>query len=304
MRSDIPAPSDPTLQVADGVQVLLALSGGPLELSRGTATTLDLTPYAGGIRQRFADCTLELLHDGELAGASRPKPRQAVSIRRGGAVLWAGVVESVSEATERGTSRRISMTARRRDAFPAWRELRRVTKLYSVGTELAAIARDVAAAAGLDPSEYQIPNLGVQLAHDMTQLADINAWDMLELIGQPAIAEPYVDGSGVLKLISRDVRRPATLQLPWSQVVRLAGEKARPAVTEVKVRWLDPKLREVVQREQVLASEQLVVGFFKWSSTKQVFWSQDRTLRARNCRLEVKQSINDRTRPMKTGSSR
>lgn len=293
MRTDLPAPTDPTLQSGGTVEVLLATSGTPYELATGAATTFDLNPYAANVRQGFADCTLDLVHDGELVGANRPRPGLPVQVRRDGGVLWSGIVESVSESVARGTTRRISVTARRRDGFPWWREVRRVTPLFSVGSDLGAIARYVAQALALEAAEYELPDLGVPLAHDSTQLADLNAWDMLEQLAQPAIAEPWVDARGVLKLISRDPRRPASLTLPWAHVVRLEGEKARPALTILKVKWLDPQLTKVSQQEQVLASETLMCGPFRWRSTREVHWSRDHSLRAENCRLEVKQSIND-----------
>lgn len=295
MRSDVPAPTDPTLVSRDGVTVTLYPASSPRELVLGTAVGgVDLTPYAESASHTSTQATVPLVHEGQLAGAARPRAGQCVAIRMSGHAAFYGVIDVVSPEREvRGGSHGMTLTVRRRDAFPWWRDVRRQTTLYSVGVDLASMARDVAAALALTPEEYVLPPLGVSLAHDSTQLADLNAWDLLELILQPGLLEPYVDARGVLKAISRNIRRAPDLDLTAEQIVEVAAGAGRPPLTVMRVKWLDPALTKVAQQDQPLATASLSAGFFRFESSAEVFWSADHRQRAEGTYLVTKQSIND-----------
>jgi hypothetical protein len=295
MRLDVPAPVDPTLVSRDGVTVTLYPAASPRELALETAVGgVDLTPYAESASHTSTQATVPLVHEGQLVGAARPRAGQCVAIRMGGYAAFYGVIDVVSPEREvRGGNRAMTLTVRRRDALPWWRDVRRQTTIYSVGVDLASMARDVAAGLRLTPEEVVFPNLGIALAHDSTQLADMNAWDMLELILQLGLLEPYVDARGVLKAISRNIRRAAELELTAEQIAEVAPGSGRPPLTAVRVRWLDPALTKVAQQDQPLTTASLSAGFFRWESAADVYWSDDRRQRAEGTYLVKKQSIND-----------
>lgn len=182
---------------------------------------------------------------------------------------------------------------RRRDGFPYWRELRRVTDFFAVGTDLSEMAGTLLSSMGLAADEYVIPFSGISLVHDRWQFTDRNAWDILEEILQPALCEPFVDALGRLRVITRNVNRPADITVPAERLVELTTAASRPALTAMRVKWLDRDLAIARQNERVLATASATCGFFCPSTTLDVWWSSDHTLRAENLHFNRKQSIND-----------
>lgn len=296
MRNDVNAPADPTYRVRSGVTLTLFKTGTLLDLIAGTTGALqqfDLTPFATTVTQTEDAIRVRLAYTDELIGVNRPKPGQLVQVKESADVVFNGVIDSRSPEIEMRGERSVALVVRRRDAFPWWRDVRRVTPIYSAGADLASIARDIIASLGLAAGEHDIGVVGVQLAHDTTQLADLNAWDMLELIGLPGLKEPYVDARGVFKFVSRDVRRDADIALTYERVRSIQSGRSRPPLTTFRVKYLDPNLTKVTQLEQVLANASLSAGFFMPSSKTNVWWSDDHRLRAENTYLHKQQSIND-----------
>lgn len=301
MRSDIPAATDTTRvsRIREPVLVTYYGTGSLADLIAGTAGgAVDLTPYAAGVTQTDSQASVKLAFQGpELTGANRPKPGRPVAVTVGGYVLFQGPIESVSgdrEVRAAGQTRReINLTVRRRDAMPWWRDVRRMSPIFSAGVELGAMARAIATSSlGLTDLEIDIPDIGVSLAHGSAQLVDLNGWDMLELCFAPGLREPWVDGRGILKTISRDVRRPADLVLTAEQVVDVTSSTSRPPLTTYRVKWLDPAQSKVVQQEQSLGQTTITCGFFKQHEVVGVWYSEDRKQRAENTRLVEKSSIN------------
>lgn len=293
MRTDVPALLDPTLQSRDGVTVTLYPSASPLNLIEGTAglETRDLTAYAARVRHTATEATITLKWSTELDGPNRPAAGQMVRISLGPYAVFTGHIDAISgDRLSRG-EKSCSLTVRRRDATKWWRDTRRVTQIFSVGVDLASIARDVAANLGLTEAEYDIPDTGVTLAHESAQLADLNAWDMLELALQPALQMPLVDGRGVLKAANRNLLRPPDLSIPLTQVRDIRNDLARPPLSTMRVKWLDPQLTRVDQQFQTLTRSPatVTVGFFNPSSTIDVYWSEDHTQRADNTAMHILQ---------------
>ncbi len=295
MRTDVAAPADPTLVSRAGVTVTLYLDATPRDLIEGTAglTTRDLTPYAERLSHSATQADVTLRWHTELDGANRPLVGQLVRIALGSSSIFTGHIDGISgDRRSRAESKTCQVTVRRRDASAWWRDVRRASGVYSVGVDLAALARDVALSLGLTASEYLLPDVGITLAHDSAQLSDLNAWDMLELALAPGLKEPLVDARGFLKTSDRNVLRAAEITIPLAQVKDIETSTARPPLTVFRVNWLGPDLSRVDQQYQTLTRGPVTVtvGFFNPSATVEVFWSDDHTQLADHLVLNELQS--------------
>lgn len=256
------------------------------------AAPLNLTPFANSVQQSPGELTVGLAWHQELYGASQPKAGQVLAVTLDGILLWAGIVESLSDYRLAVGERRMTLVARSRDAFPAWRSVRRVTDIYPMATRLDVIARDVAEAVGLTDAEIGLPPLLYAVPHSNLQLADLAAWDMLESLLLPAGMTPWIDGLGRLRARSRDVTRQADQSLADERIAAVTGARSRPPISSVQVKWLDPLFTEVAQQDQALANANITAGFFQIEQNQDVYWSDDRTQRAKATRLVIKQSAN------------
>lgn len=295
MRSDIPAPADSTLTNRSGLTVQVFPSASPADLLLGRETGgIDLTPFVVSLTQSDTGANARLaVRADQLTGGSRPAAGMSVAISLGSARLFNGLIESVADRVIRPNERSIALTIRRRDGGPLWRETRRMTEAYSVGTDLGEMVRAFLGAMGLEADEYAIPSVGLTTPHDLTQFADLNAWDILTKMTAPALAEPFVDAIGRVRLISRDLNRPPALALSAAQIVEVNSSTGQPPLSTFRVKWLDPALSKVTEQDRCIASQSVTCGFFKQSTSLMLWWSDDHTLRAENTRLVIKQSIND-----------
>jgi len=269
------------------------------ELLSGAATGgIDLSPFITGGSQSDQEVSLRLMWHSELYGASQPAPGHLLRVEMNGLTLWVGIVEGISNYRLASGERTMTLTARSRDAFPNWRSVRRVTDIYPMATRIEMIARDVAAAVGLTDVEIALPPILYAVPHSNVQLADLPAWDMLESLLLPAGLSPFIDGLGRLRARSRDVTRAADITITEDRIIAVTGGRARPPLSSVQVKWLDPLLTEVAQQDQALAGANITAGFFQIRQTQDVYWSDDRTQRAKNTRLVVKQSANSGILPV------
>lgn len=301
MRPDIPAPSDTTFQQRDNVTFRLYAEGvSYLNLINGTGGAyVDLTPFVSRCPQSETEMTVDMAYRDEFSGANRPIIGQLVQVLIGGYALFTGHVDAIGAETESRGERSISLTVRRRDATPAWRDVRRCTPAYSVGADLGQMAEDMARAIGLDPAEVVIGNVGLSLAHDSTQIADVNAWDALTLCLTPSLLEPWVDGRGVLRTISRNLRRPTDIELTSAQIKKITSGTSRPPCTVFRVKFIDFQLSKVSQADQRLGHAVMTCGFFKINDYQEVWWSQGannvggKGQRAEQTYMKTVTSIND-----------
>lgn len=276
-------------------------SASPREVLLGTATDgVDLSAYVTQLRETGTEASARLAWHHELYGADQPRPGEVLEIRMEGVPHWIGVIEAVNDYRERRGERALSVTARSRDQSPLWRDVRRVSDIYPVGTALDVIARDIAAGVGLATDEIAIPPIGIRTVHSGVQLADLSAWEMLDAVLLPAGLSPWVDALGVLKAVSRETTREPDITLTPDRVLAVTGARSRPAATAVRLKWLDPNLTKVSQQGQVLATATLTAGFFKLTQEQDVYFSDDRTQRAENTYLVVKQSVNSGLVPVGT----
>jgi hypothetical protein len=277
---------------------MYALGVALADVVQGVATVdVDLTPFATSVRQTQGDLSLSLAWHLELYGVAQPKARRPISVATNGAIVFVGLIESVSDYRLSTGSRTMSVTARTRDATPAWRETPRVTETYPQGTRLDVIARDVAGVL-LSPGEILLPALAVSTPQSSTQLAELSAWAMLEALLLPAGFSPGIDALGRLGVWSRDVLRPADILLTEDRLLEVSGGRSTPAVTRLQVKWMDPVLSRVEQQDRVLGQANITAGYFQLTQRQEVWFSDDHTQRARGTRLVVRQSANSGLLPV------
>lgn len=259
---------------------------------------VDLTPYVISLSHGARELRFSLAWHMQITELPRVGSVLAAVDAETGGAYFAGQLEVVDERTEQRGRRTLSATARSREATPWWRRLRWSSNVYPVGTEISVIMRDVLAALGVTDEEIDVGPQGRWTPHTTMQLADLTAWDMLDTLCLPLVVDPFVDARGRIKLISRDVTRPADIELSKADVVSISGSKASPPLTAVVLKWLDPQLAKSSQQAQVLATESLTAGFFKAKQERRVFWSKDRAQRAENTHMKIVASVNDALLPV------
>jgi hypothetical protein len=299
MDNRFSAPVD--LDSERAVTVSMYALGVPLsDVARGVASVdVDLTPFVASMRQTQSDLSVSLVWHLELYGAAQPKARRPISVAVNGAVVFVGFIETVNDYRLSTGTRTMSVTARTRDATPAWRDTPRVTASYPQGTRLDVIARDVAETV-LSPTEVLLPTMAYVAPQSSTQLGELSAWAMLEALLLPAGYSPVIDGLGRLCAWSRDVLRPADITLTEDRLLEVSGGRSSPAVTRLQVRWRDPALTLVEQQDRVLGQANITAGFFQIEQKQEIWFSDDHTQRARGTRLVVRQSANSGLLPVCT----
>lgn len=283
------------LNASMAVQVIRHPTATPAQIIAGEATDgVDLTPYASKVSQTHQEVSIPLAWHMELYDASaQPRVGEWVEIKLNGLPLFNGIIQSIRDYGESRGHRSMTLTVRSRDATPKWRESRVVTQTYPMGTDLISIASDVLDFLGVSSVERVLPTtMGAYTVHSSIQMAEITPWDILTTIGLPVGLEPYVDAIGRFKYISRAVTRPSTHVLAAERVNTVNGGRESPRVTRVLVKWLDPNLTKSAQQDQALDTATITAGFFQLKQEQDVFFSKDRTQRAENTRLVIKQSCN------------
>lgn len=261
---------------------------------------MDLAPFATRIEQQPDQLVLGLAWHNELYAAAEPRPGQIVAVELNGRLLWMGVIESRHDYRLEVGTRTMNLTARSRDASPAWRCVRRSTEIYPTGTAFDTILRDLATALGLSvEDEYLLPPIPAVIVQDNVQLAEMTGWGMLETLLLPNGYSPFIDGLGRLRACSREIGgRNPDITVPAERVIAVTGSRARAPISAMRIKWLDPNLTKVTQAQRVLVGANITAGYFQTRQTQAVFWSDDRTQRAENTSLVVKQSANSGILPV------
>jgi hypothetical protein len=282
------------------VRVYLHPSASPAHVLSGVAAdAFDLTSFSVAVRQSSNTATVELSWHDELYGDAEPRIGQVLEISLQGVSYWIGLIDGMDDHRLSSGDKRLTVRARSRDATPAWRDTRRTTQIYPTATPLGYIARQIAQSCGMQSAEIALPNTGQTTVHSNTQLADLTPWQMLTTLLQPSGLEPYVDARGRLKTISRDLTRASDIVLEDNRrLVKVSGAKGRPQLTEMRIRWLDPKLAEVSQVTKVLATKTITAGFFQLKQEQDIWFSADQTQRARETYMVVRQSANSGLLPV------
>lgn len=257
----------------------------------GGATPVDLGPFLNQARQSAVDAQLTLSGFGRLPGGM-PRAGQWVEFREGDELIWRGFIAEITEFRLSRGEQRLRLNVRSRSAMPFWRQVKRLTDVFSAGTAYEAIATAIAETLNLTESEYSLGGIGLTVVQQNVQLADLTAWEMLEALLLPAGLEPWVNRHGVLTHLSRDTTRPPTRVLNADEVLAITGSRAELPVTRVRLRWLDPHMSRFEQQDQLLATATLTAGFFQLRQEQTLRWSVDGRQRASNTYLVVRQTCN------------
>lgn len=273
---------------------LFVHTASPLAVMTGASLApVDISRFATRITQSAQECTVGLSWHDELYGVNQPRAGQVLEIKTEGVSYWIGIIQAVNDYRLKSGEKSMSITARSRDATPAWRDVKRATDIYPTATPLAYIAKQIAQAIGLTAPEISLPDTGASTVQSNVQLADLSPWAMLTTLYQPAGLEPFVDCRGRLKCISRDIQRTSDIVLADNRrLVDVSGSKSRPPLTEMSIKWLDPNLTEVAQQDRLLDRANITAGFFQLHQVRDVFFSPDKTQRARDTHMVIKQSAN------------
>ena len=194
--------------------------------------------------------------------------------------------------------RETTISAYGRRATPPYLKRRFTSSTYHAavdfGTILLDIARNQMNLGGQELSRWPalvgtVTQFGV---NSIVDLAPLEAMDkILEAIGLTS----DFDGDGKLRMVNRDIRRGYDKVYPN---LNLIGSVEIPqADTEtynsVKIIGLDKNITLVEQAETALARATIPVGFWRPSHEVDVWWSNDRSLRAPTTQLVIETSVND-----------
>lgn len=275
------------------VAVLLHPTADFAAIIGGTAAdAVDLSAFAAQVQHSAKDADVTFRYHTALNGDNQPQPGQLLELQLNGVAIFVGVIDTISAYNFKTGEHSLTVKAYSRDNTPAWKDVKRVTAVYATGTPLNAIATDVAVALGLTGIEIDLPLVNVYTVHSNVQLANMAANDMLVALLQSPGYDPFVSAIGVLKAINRSLARPSDVVLPEERVLEIKGSKQKTATTCVRIQWLDPNLQKVSQQDQPLGNATITAGFFQLKQRQEVWWSNDRTQRAENTYLVIKQSAN------------
>jgi hypothetical protein len=263
----------------------------------GENDIVDLTPFVTQGSQSAFECTVTLKFNRELFGDVQPKPNQILEIQffqdAKWMPLWIGVVEALRSFTLSRGERSLQLIAKTRDSTDIWRNTKRVTPLFPQMTNFTYMVQRIARAVGMMGDEIALPASAFATAHTNTQLADMNAWDMVEAIFLPMGWTPFIDGVGRLRAADRSLQgRIPDVKLDDSRMVKVGGERQRPPASRVTVKWLNPELKRFVKQGQKLTEEIVTVGWFSPYWKRTFYFSEDQTLRAENTYYVENPSVN------------
>ena len=262
-------------------------------INRIAAGGFDLSPFMTRGSHTATDATITMTWDGTGTFLdNQPKPGDLLEIVEDTIVLWLGVVEEVNNFNEERGNRVINILARSRDGVGPWRKRKYISPRFQAGGTLAGAAREVCTGQGLTQNEFDIPLVGYTIPHANVQFAEITPWQALTLIGQAIGYSPFTNARGQISMYNRDVDRIPDFVLTQADVKRIAGGKGKPSLSAFRLKWLDRNLTKVTQQDQILATTVITAGFFKRTTRRDVYWSDDRRARAQNTYMKVLDSIN------------
>lgn len=263
----------------------------PPAIVAGAAAVFDLTPLVSRLGQTDAELSFTLSWHDELDW-HLPQSGQWVCVRLSGRPLCVQRVDALTDYRVMHGVKQVSVTARARDATDRWRDQQLSTRTYAIGAPAIEVVNDVAEAMGLADTEVLVTQLSTVVPRASVQLSGVSAWTALEQVMLPAGLSPSVDALGRLRGVSRDVLRDADVVLTDDRVEGFSGSRSSAPATRLSLRWRAPELVPVLGAERVLGQATLSAGMFKLRQVRRVYFSADRTQRATNLRLVVRESAN------------
>ena len=185
-----------------------------------------------------------------------------------------------------------------RRAVPRYLKRRFTSQSYGNAVDFATICLDVArqemSLSGTELTRF--PGVLGQLTQFSTNtIADLSPLEALDKILEALGLVCDFDGDGRLRVYSRDLRRAP--DKVFANLNLIASIEHPQADTEtynsVKIIGLDKNITELEQPEQALARATIPVGFWRPMHTVDVWWSNDRSLRARHTVLSIESSVNN-----------
>lgn len=279
----------------------------PAAIVQGLVTPVrDLTPFVTRMRQSESDLSVTLSWHDELYGPNMPEPGQWLVASLNGTLLCIMLLEAINDYRQRSGERSMTLVARARDATSAWRDDLIATERYPQGTPLTVIAEEVAVALGMDGAEVNFPADAYGTPQAWFQASQVTAWELVEQCLLVLGLSPLMDALGRLRAYSRDVLRAADVTVAEDRVIGFSGSKALPPIDRLLLKWRAPLPVKVSQPEEVLGTTSVTAGYWKRSTTREIYWSEDRTQQAdldpllmaggagtENSRLFVKNDINN-----------
>jgi len=300
-------------------------SGAPALASivASTATTsfrLDATPYVHGDitvtepgDKRAGQVTLVL---SDLLGRFDPasgqyatyvQRNQAVHILLGDATVSAGDYVGIFfghirgqvgyEINRESLQNETTLSCYSRRATAPYLKRRFVSPSYGIAVDFGTIVHATAQnEMSLTTAELsRLPTVMGQVTQFTTNtIADLAPLEAIDKILEALGHVSDFDGAGLLRSYSRDVRRAADRYLTTDRIVSIQHPASdTETYNSVKIIGLDKNITLLDQPEQALARATIPVGFWRPRHVVEVFWSDDRSLRAHDTTMVVETSIND-----------
>lgn len=214
-------------------------------------------------------------------------------------VFFGHVRGQVGFSIDRQSLRRetsVSLYGRR--ATPRYLKRRFTSRTYDAavdfGTILLDIARNEMSLGGKELSRWPAL-LGVVTQFSVNSIVDLTPLEAIDKILEALGITSDFDGDGKLKTYNRDLRRGydklyVNLNLIGSVEIPQAETET---YNSVKVIGLDKNITQLDQAETALARATIPVGFWRPTHTVDVWWSNDRSMRAHNTTVSIETSVND-----------
>lgn len=279
------------------VQVLLWKGERASSILNNTYTSqpADLGDTVSKVSVSASKVSLTLDWSNEFTSCSdQPAYGDIIQVKTDGYTRMVAVVATIDSIEESRGTRRMSITARTYDGIAGWKDVKASSSLYSLGTGLQTIAKDVIERImGMNLYEYSIPNVAYSVVHANVQLAEMSPWEMLEELYRASGHAPFVNGLGQISYYSREiVGRPSDVYINSGRVVSISGTRNSQGTDRVTLEWLDPNLSKEYQDDQMLYSTSMTSGFFKSKIEEDAWFSEDRSQRADSSYMKIIESVN------------
>jgi hypothetical protein len=286
---------------AKATRVFLHPTAAPHEvragIDPGSDDSIDLSPYLTQGSHTAFDANVTLKFNRELFGSAQPAPNQILEVQlyQDGAwkPIWIGVIDSISSFTQQRGERSMQLIAKSLDSQDIWRNSKRVTPLFPQLTDFTYIIQRIARSVGMRSDEIALPPSAMTTAHSNTQLADMNAWDMVTAVAQPLGWTPFIDGVGRLRVADRSLMgRNSDVVLTDDRIISIGGQRQKPPASRVRVKWLNPTLKKHKMQQRKLRDVQITMGWWLPYWRQSFYFSDDQTLRAENTYFHAEPSVN------------
>ena len=266
-------------------------------LDPGSDDSIDLSEFVATGSHSAFDASVTLKFNRELFGEHQPAPNQVLEIQffqKGEwKTLWLGLVDSISSFNLSRGERSMQLTAKTREQQDIWKNVTRITPIFPQMTDLAYIIERVARSVSMMGDEIILPHSSFYTPHNKTQMAEMNAWDMIQTVCVALGWTPFIDGLGRLRMANRELQfRKADIVLDDSRLIKVGGQRQRPPKSRVRVKWRNSVMKKYYKQDQILGHpETITLGWFipYWKRT--VWFSEDKTLRAENTRINWETSV-------------